>query len=549
MNALKLCQAFVEGLALIVSPCILPVLPLVLGSSVEGGNQRPYGVITGFVIAFSVFALVSRQVVMVLGIDIEWIQRIAYILLFLFGLVLLSTRFSEWFSGVTQRFADMGSRLSFTGTSDNGFLGGLMLGFCIGLVWTPCAGPILASVIVQIILEKSNFESIMVIVSFALGAGIPMLYIARWGQKMIKTLHFFRQHSLAVRRTMGVMILLTVVVSMQQGVLFSGGRGNAGDGASASGKILNPVAAPYTAPEIKGIEAWINTRPLTIQNLRGKVVLVDFWTYSCVNCLRTLPYLKDWHQKYHDKGLVIIGIHAPEFEFEKKLSNVQTAVQRNGILYPVGLDNKLVTWQNFSNSYWPAHYLINQQGQVVYTHFGEGDYDVTEQNIRTLLGVTARPTSSNVTVKQGEAGIGQTPETYLGYDRAERFASNQPLRTGTFTFPDFLSVHSWALKGPWKIDREKIISSQAGSTLRLNFYARKVFLVLGTAGDKPVKARLFLNGKPLLKANGEDVINAELTIKNHTLYELISLPKTQNAQLDIQAETPGLEAYAFTFSS
>ncbi len=540
--------AFLEGLALIVSPCILPVLPLVLAASVEGGRRRPYGIIIGFVLAFSLFALVSRKIVLALGIDLDVIKNVSLVLLALFGLVLLSSKLSEKFSAATQGAANYGNDLASKG--GDGLLSGVMIGALIGLVWTPCAGPILAAVLVQVIRQQSDLAGNLIIVAFALGAGVPMFIIAMTGRKIMKKLGFLTRHAEAVRRGFGVLILLSVAY-IASGVdaqsLLTSSRTEA---QLPAGELVlqNGLSQPYAAPEFAGIEAWINSNPLTMQSLKGKVVLIDFWTYSCINCVRTLPYITEWDRKYRDQGLVIVGVHAPEFEFEKKLDNVKAALAQHGIRYPVALDNQLATWGNFANRYWPAHYLIDKEGKVVYTHFGEGEYGVTENNIRYLLGLK----SSAATVEsQAPAFLpGQTPETYLGYERAENFAGKEPLAhdaESAFRFPDSLDGNQWALSGKWKVAAEKIVAGEQGAALRLNFTARKVFLVLGTASGQPLHVAIRLNGVAAGAAAGKDASGSVVTVERNTLYQLIDQKTLKDGLLEIKADAPGLEAYAFTF--
>lgn len=314
---------------------------------------------------------------------------------------------------------------------------------------------------------------------------------------------------------------------------------------SQAATLENALDKPYIAPDLKGISAWINSQPLTLQQLRGKVVLIDFWTYSCINCVRTLPYITAWDKKYRDKGLVIIGVHSPEFPFEKNLDNVKLAVKKYNIQYPVALDNDFATWRNYKNNWWPAHYLIDKNGNVVYTHFGEGGYDVTENNIRMLLGENI---IKNMPKAASQIGFFQTPETYLGYDRAERFMSPEPL-FGAYLYPEKLRRHQWALKGHWERAAEKITAQKAGDAIQLHFHAKKVFLVMGSENNLPVSAKIYLNGKPIDTAAGKDVKNNELIVERDTLYELVNLPNAQDGTLEIIAQAPGLEAYAFTFGS
>ena len=546
MNWVEIGLAFLEGLALIASPCILPALPLVLAASTDGGRRRPYGIIIGFVLAFSLFALASRYLVSALGIDLDVIKNASLVLLVLFGLVLLSSRLSEKFSALTQGTANFGNRLA--GTSKDGLFSGILIGSLIGLVWTPCSGPILAAVLVQVIRQQSDLAGNLIIFSFAIGVAVPMLIIALSGRSLMKKLGFFTRHAEAVRRAFGVLIILSVAYiasGVDAQTWFMDKRPVSQKEAVA---LEEGLSTPYPAPEIAGIEAWLNTEPLTMHSLKGKVVLIDFWTYSCINCVRTLPYLTEWDKKYREHGLVIIGVHSPEFEFEKKLDNVKDAIAQHGIQYPVALDNKFTTWLNFKNRYWPAHYLIDKEGRVVYTHFGEGKYAVTENNIRYLLGIKGK--AEAVTPAAQGVTAGKTPETYLGYAWAKNFASKEKMRhdaASQYHFPRSLPDDAWALSGKWSVQSEKTVSAQKNAALRLNFKARKVFLVLGTASGKAIRATLSLNGKPIGDPAGKDVAGGTVTVQRNTLYELIDQKDFQSGLLEIRASEPGLEVYAFTF--
>ncbi len=538
MNYLEIGLSFLEGLALIASPWILPILPLMLGASVDGGKKRPFGIVTGFVLAFTAFAMLSRQIVASLGIDLDLIKYGSLALLALLGLILLSTKLSEIFSQMTARFANLGSNL--TANSRDGFGSGVFIGMLIGLIWTPCAGPILAAVLVQIIRQESNAQALFLVAAFAIGAGVPMFIISLTGRSLMSKMKFLTSRTEELRKCFGALILIAVCF------LACGGSASAFFSKKESVAITNSsglqdaLENPYPAPEINGIQAWLNSEPLTLASLRGKVVLIDFWTYSCINCVRTLPYVTKWDQDYRDKGLVIIGIHAPEFEFEKNARNVQNALQEHGIKYPVALDNKLDTWTSFRNRYWPAHYLIDKNGQIVYTHFGEGNYAQTENNIRQLLGLNAKTemAAEPVTFTQG-----QTQETYLGSAAAENFSGPEILSRNVtrFNLPKFLPSNHWALAGKWRVESQRIIAQESGAKLQLNFTAKKVFLVLGTQGEKPITAHLKLNGKPLPKS--------KILISKHALYELVNQDSAKNGLLEIASSHAGLEAYAFTFGN
>ena len=384
---------------------------------------------------------------------------------------------------------------------------------------------------------------VMVIIAFSLGSALPMLAIALFGRKIMERIGFLGRHGKAARRALGAIILLAVayIGFGEQAYSLPGERRQ-----TSSASLENGLDHPYPAPEFSGLEHWINSPPLAMKDLRGKVVLVDFWTYSCINCVRTLPHLEDWDRKYRGLGLTIVGIHSPEFEFEKKFENVAAAVKQDGIAYPVAQDNELATWDRFRNSYWPAHYLIDREGRVVYTHFGEGEYDVTENNIRHLLGVGGKA----VPAPRESLQFDQTPETYLGYARAEGFGGDErasPNSEKNYRFPDFLPLNAWALGGKWRIESQKIVAGEKGSALRLNFKASKVFLVLGTENGKPLRARILLDGKQPGENSGKDAPGGFLTIRRNTLYELIDQKSPKNGLIEIQTDSPGLEAYAFTF--
>jgi len=535
MPIIEIGLAFLEGVALIVSPCILPVLPLVLASSLDGARARPFGVIAGFVLAFTLFALLSRSLLSAFSIDPEVIGQLSLMLLASFGLIMLSERLSGYFSALTQGVAQRGSSLA--AINGSGFSSGVTVGFLIGLVWTPCAGPILAAVLVQIIRQEDTFSSLFIIAAFGMGAGLPMLLIALLGRKLMRQLGFLSLHAVRIRRGLGVVILLTVALLATDTLPTTTApqTQSIAQGAHPEG-LIGGLAQPYQAPELAGINAWLNSPPLTLKSLRGRVVLIDFWAYSCINCVRTLPYVTQWDQQYRDKGLTIIGVHSPEFEFEKKQRNVEAAIAAHGIQYPVALDNQFDTWTAFANKYWPAHYLIDQEGHVVYRHFGEGSYDKMEHNIRHLLKLDYAPPGKE---EARHTSKEQTAETYLGYERAARFANEKGYKNASFdyTLPQTLKTHEWGLSGSWNIEAERIVSAQADASLTLHFLARKVFLVLGA--KEPTTLRIRLNGKDMPPVN----------VSQHTLYELVSQPNLQSGLLEITADKPGLEAYAFTFGS
>lgn len=550
LDFLDIILGFFEGFALIISPCILPILPIILAGSFAGSKKRPIGIIIGFVITFTLFAFFSRQFVQYSGIDINIIRHFSYGILLLLGIMMLSTYLTEKFSYLTQRLLGISSAFSAANNPQGGLLSGFFFGGLVAIIWTPCAGPILAAIIVQTVIQQTTIISFLSLLAFGLGAAIPMLIIALYGKTIIDKLAFFKTRTSLFRKILGAIIIASVAYMIYQE------RGDASSTATVQTNIQtattlqNGLWLPYKAPPISGIEAWINSAPLQLTNLKGKVILVDFWTYSCINCIRTLPYLNNWYNKYHDKGLVIIGVHSPEFDFEKNLDNVKNAVKRNDIKYPVALDNQFVTWRNFNNHYWPAHYLINKKGKVVYKHLGEGDYDITENNIRFLLGVDglAMPTKFGT----DHASVAETPETYLGYARANRNYSPYPLihdQPAQYTFPQQLTSNSWGLQGIWQVMPDKIISTQANAAIRIQFNARKVFIVMGNTSQKPIRVKLLLNGRMISTEKGKDVFNSSINVNKHSIYELVVLPHFADGLLQLTATEPGLAVYTFTFSS
>ncbi|MCB1538483.1 MAG: cytochrome c biogenesis protein DipZ [Rhodospirillales bacterium] len=527
--------SFFEGMALILSPCILPILPLMLGASIDGGRARPVGIVTGFVLAFTVFAVVSRRLLAASGIDSEILRDASLILLMLFGLVMLFPRLSDRWGTALGSIAGRGDAL-IARIRGRGFWGGLGIGLLVGVVWTPCGGPILGAAIVGIVQATSELAASASIAAFSLGAALPMLAIALSGRALLDRMGFLKRHAYAIRRTVGV-VMIAAAVTIYSGfdLKLVAWQARAQETESAPPAFAHGLENPYPAPEIAGITDWINSSPLTLAQLRGKVVLIDFWTYSCINCIRTLPHVTAWYDKYKNDGLVVIGVHAPEFPFERKLKNVEAAVKQYGIHYPVALDNDFATWRAYSNRFWPAHYLIDRQGRVVYTHFGEGNYDTTENNMRALLGIDGRAHDKPVAI----TAPGQTPETYLGFARAENFVGTFVYdKPALYDFPAALEKNHWALSGSWTVGAQKIIAGP-DAALRLNFTAGKVFVVLGSADKKPVGLALSLDGKPLppVRVDGE---------KLYTLYNGGTFG-ADHGVLEIRPARAGLEAYAFTF--
>lgn len=533
--------AFAEGFGLILSPCILPILPIILSTSVTGSKSRPYGIIVGFIISFTLLTLTIRVIVSVLHIPPEFLRDFAFVILLLLGMIMMSTYLTELFAKWTGKLANVGTGLKSVDKPEGGFWSGILFGLLIGIIWTPCAGPIIAAVIVQIAIQTTTWQSILTVIAFAIGAGVPMLLIALIGRQLLDNIGFLKKHTTLIRKLLGLVIIITVVflyISTETSISFD--NGIKATGKTLSSNLIDADTFTYKAPAMTGITAWINSQPLTIQDLRGKVVLIDFWTYSCINCIRTLPYLKAWYARYHQDGLEIIGVHSPEFAFEANIDNVKSAVKKFGITYPVAMDNRFITWRNFHNSYWPAQYLIDKNGYVVYQHVGEGDDDIIESNIRVLLD---KPVGAPATkhLPRENISFNETPETYLGYLRADNFANVSEAvndATHSYHYPASLALNQWALNGDWTVNGRYIAAMSQGASIKLHFFASKVFAVMGTVSGVNVPVTIKFN----------DVTQTRpLLVKESTLYPLLSFAKPEDGTIELIAEKPGLQLYTFTF--
>lgn len=537
-NLIYIFLGFIEGFCLILSPCILPVLPLFLAGSLSGSKKRPVGIIMGFILFFTVLVFFSRQLVSYLGFNFNLFRDVGYTVLCFLGIIMLSDYLTEKFRQITQGLTRLGSFFSSQNHGQTGFWNGIFFGGILAIVWTPCAGPILAAIIVQTVLQQTTLLSFFILLAFATGAALPMFIISLYGKKLIATFSFLKLHLTQTRKVLGAVIIASVVyMAYFEGRVLSSTVTPTGIKTSTS--LIDGLWHPYPAPELEGIHDWINSPPLHMSELKGKVVLIDFWTYSCINCIRTLPYLKNWYARFHDKGLVIIGVHTPEFDFEKNLYNVKAAVQSDGILYPVALDNQFVTWINFNNHFWPAHYLINQEGKVVYQHFGEGDYDVTENNIRFLLGI--HELEKIKMPKTKSVLFSQTPETYLGYQRADVDLSPviKKDQTSKYHFAKQLILNAWNLQGLWQVNADSITAMEAGAALKIHFNACKVFLVMGNSSNKPITVKVLVN----------QVKKNDIVVNKYSLYEAVSLDNFSSAYLEIISTAPGLKVYTLTFGN
>jgi cytochrome c biogenesis protein CcdA/thiol-disulfide isomerase/thioredoxin len=532
--------AFLAGLITALSPCVLPVLPILLAGGATG--RRPYAIVLGLVGSFSVFTVAGAALLDALGLPADFLRNLALVLLF----VLAATLLVPAFAGLLERpLLFLTRRRARTEGS------GILLGASLGLVFVPCAGPVLAAVTALSATGESGFDTFLVAFVYALGAAGPMLAIAAGGQRLTSAIGLVRRHAEDTRRVAGALIAVTalaIVLGADQRLAttipgYTAAFQDKVERSKTAERELRKLGGPgealpivlegrsTVAPEIRGIADWINTEPLTIRELRGKVVLIDFWTYSCINCLRTLPHLKAWDRTYRKDGLVIVGVHAPEFAFERVPGNVRTAVRKLGIEYAVALDNDFDTWTAYANQYWPAKYLIDRMGRVRFFHFGEGQYDETEAEIRRYLGEKEAP---KTTLPDPTPTGTLTPESYLGYERLDRTAASIAVnQESTYRFPDRQLVpDELAFAGRIRVEPERIVTG-LGAGLRLRFRARKVHLVLGGSGAVSV----LLDGRTqrTVDVSGEP-----------RLYTLLTLPRSREALLELRF-SPGISAYAFTF--
>jgi cytochrome c biogenesis protein CcdA/thiol-disulfide isomerase/thioredoxin len=570
--------ALVAGAATALSPCVLPVLPAVLGAGVTGGRRRPLGVVTGLVLAFTFATVALVYVIDALGLPDDLVRTLAIATLLAFGLTLLVP-------GLGDRIEAWGSRVAPgpTRVGGEGFGSGLVLGASLGLVYTPCAGPILAGVITVSAAQDFTAGKLAVALSYAIGSGAVLYVLMLGGRRLVERL---RPHRGRIQAATGV-VMVSVAVAMTAdldlefqnaiadelpAVLVnpSGGleeteavaddlaRVRGGHGASEGGTaeaeagVELPDYGP--APDFVSPGEWFNSEPLSIGELtneQDRVVLIDFWTYTCINCIRTLPYLRAWDAEYRDDGLVIVGVHAPEFPFERDAENVAEAIDEYGVEYPVVQDNEFGTWTAFANQYWPAKYLIDADGRVRFAHFGEGEYETTEQAIRSLLADAGdERIGRGVGPQEAETADPQlrTPETYLGAERAAGFV-NGTIRPGTQSFTPVagadLPLNGFAYGGGWRIDGESARAVR-DATLDLRFQARRVFLVLGSSG-RPAGLEVELDGRPIPDhLAGEDVSDAQATIDEQRLYRLVELPEAGRHAVRLSFD-PGITGYAFTF--
>ncbi|HXI76741.1 MAG TPA: cytochrome c biogenesis protein DipZ [Steroidobacteraceae bacterium] len=584
---------FLGGVLTILSPCILPVLPFVFARSEQRFLTNGLPLLAGMAVTFAGIATLA-------AVGGAWAVRLnqygraaALVLLGAFAATLLSRRLAD---GLSRPFVAVGNRLlrsTSDGTANLGFFHSLLLGVATGLLWAPCAGPILGLVLTGAAISGPNARTTLLLFSYAAGAATSLAVAILAGGRVFATLKKSLGAGEWLRRGLGAAVLLAVIAiafgwdssiltrwslagtNRLEQSLIDGIKPTPSPKDTAMSNSMSdprmmmkgdskPEGLPIEGdmPPLNGATAWLNSAPLSVESLRGKVVVVDFWTYSCINCLRALPYVAGWYEKYKDHGLVVLGVHAPEFAFEKDPGNVRRAVAELHIAYPVALDNNYAIWQGFNNQYWPAHYFVDSQGRIRAHHFGEGKYDESEQTLRRLLieagNVDLPPagidTAGVMAVQAApDEAHDQSPETYVGYQRAENFASIGGLaqdRPKLYSAPESLALNHWALAGSWSVDPEKAVLDATPGKIVFRFYARDLHLVVGPAsGGKPVRYRVMLDGAAPAANHGADTdAEGQGVIREQRLYQLIrQAGDVREHMFSIEFLDDGVQAYSFTF--
>lgn len=610
--------AYLGGVLTIVSPCILPVLPFVFARAGQPFLRSTLPMLVGMA---ATFAAVATLAALGGGWAVqanEYGRYAALVLLAIFGVILLFPALSDY---LTRPLVSLGARLS--QSADRGSRSGgstvvasALLGVATGLLWAPCAGPVLGLILTGAALQGASVGTTLLLLAYALGAATSLAMALLIGGRVYQAMKRSLGVGEWVRRGLGVAVLAAVVaiglgadtgfltqaslastgtleqslidrlhpqqqtvnngssVVMKGDAMMSGGNQMvmSGNNAMMAGsnammmrggpKQVAAEALPVegTMPSLDGAVQWLNSPPLTAESLKGKVVLVDFWTYSCINCLRAIPYVRAWAEKYRDQGLVVIGVHAPEFAFEKNVDNVKKAIGDLGITYPVAIDNDYTIWRASQNQYWPAHYFIDAKGQVRHHHFGEGDYAGSERVIQQLLAeagktgvagdmVEVKATGAEAASNQADV---QSPETYVGWQRSENFVDakgtvNDAAHSYVAATP---RLNEWGLTGSWTVGSEQAGLNDKDGSIYYRFHARDLHLVLGPAADgKPVRYQVAVDGKPPGDGHGADTdAQGNGTVTGQRLYQLLRLPgAVGDHTFEIRFLDPGVQAYAFTF--
>jgi cytochrome c biogenesis protein CcdA/thiol-disulfide isomerase/thioredoxin len=576
---LILLLAYLGGVLTILSPCILPVLPFVFARSDQPFVRSGLPLLAGMALTFALVATLA-------AVGGGWAVRAneigrwaALALLALFGLALIFPALSD---RLTRPLVAWGSRLSEKTGQQRGIGSSLLLGVATGLLWAPCAGPILGIIFTTAALQGASANTTLLLLAYAAGAATSLAVALLAGGKIFARMKKSLGAGETIKKVLGVLVLVGVVAiaagldtrvlaklstsqttsletSLARVLGVEGMDQSTATTTGEGGKLVLPVEGEL--PRLNGIGPWINSPPLTREQLRGKVVLIDFWTYSCINCLRSIPYVRAWYDRYKDDGLVVIGVHAPEFAFERNFDNVKKAVADLGIRYPVALDNDYMLWRALKNNYWPAHYFVDAQGRVRYHHFGEGNYEESERVVRQLLAEAGHPPSGRMAGAAASQAAEMapaydelnSPETYIGHQRADRFASPAGIlkdKAKEYAIPPKLGLNQWGLGGRWNVGPQSAASLAPGAGISLRFHARDLHLVLGPAKDgRPVRFRVTIDGRaPGAAAGGDVKADGSGVVTGERLYQLVRQKReVKDRTFTITFLDPGVQAFAFTF--
>ena len=564
--------AYLGGLLTILSPCVLPVLPFIFARSDQSFRRSSLPILLGMAVTFAVLASLATAGGAWLVEVNQYGRYAAMLLLLLMGLALVFPAFSE---RLMRPFVAFGGQLQQRADQQGSVKGSLLLGVAVGFLWAPCAGPILGLVLAGAALNGANLYSGMLLLAFAAGAASSLAAALLAGARVFGMMKRGLGAEEWLRRGLGVAVLAGVVAIalgwdtrfLSQFTFLSTAAAEQKLIAELSGQPQPQQHGATTAaeaalmPPLTGATQWLNSPPLNSGMLRGKGVLVDFWTYSCINCLRTLPYLKAWDEKYRAQGLVIIGVHSPEFAFEKDQRNVEKAIRDLGITYPVAMDNQYAIWNAYKNEYWPAHYLIDAQGRIRDQHFGEGKYQETEQMIQVLLkeahqGVLATGDElvqvAGTGASAAASAMERSPETYLGYARQQNLVSPEAIKrdvAAQYSAPRVLGTNQWALSGKWLVTSESSAAQTSGAAISYRFHGRDLHLVLGSRNGKPLRFKVTLDGAAPGADHGVDIDAAgNGVIREQRLYQLIRQQEEITGHaFRIEFPDAGAEAFAFTF--
>jgi cytochrome c biogenesis protein CcdA/thiol-disulfide isomerase/thioredoxin len=568
--------AFVGGVLTILSPCILPVLPFVFSRADQPFRRSGLPLLTGMALTFALVATAA-------AFGGHWVVRLnqggRYVAIAIFLVLGLTLLFPSLAEALTRPLVRAGAKIQGGPTSEVSVGKSFVLGISTGLLWAPCAGPILGLILTGAAIQGPGARSSFLLLFYALGAATSLGIALLAGKKVFTAMKRSLFFDVWIRRVLGAAVIagaIAIALGWDTGLLTKFSFVNT---AKAEEHLIGSLGAPRSAfvpvsaaappvlpddgpmPELSGAVGWINSPPLTTKSLRGKVVMIDFWTYSCINCLRALPYVEGWAAKYKDAGLVVIGVHTPEFAFEKERSNVEKAVRDLKITYPVAIDSDYKIWEAFNNQYWPAHYFIDGKGRIRAHHFGEGGYDESERVIQELLkenGATSLAGGVlNVSATGAEAAMDAknlgSPETYVGYKRSSNFASAEPIAKDsrkTYSPQPRLSLNQWALGGSWKVGEESAVLQSVPGKIIFRFHARDLHLVLGPSKNgKPIRFIVKLDGTPPGDDHGADTdASGAGTVQGNRLYQLIRQKgAVEDRTFEIDFLDPGVEAFAFTF--